>query len=313
MDRSDFRGVFVIVTTPFTDDLRLDEDGLRRTVDFCIASGATGVVATANASEVAYLSDEERRRVAQIVVEGARKKAVSVVGVSSSCAEISVNFARHAAEIGADALMAMPPCFQKPTESEIQRFYDVVAGVTDLPIVLQHFGGPGGTAMSPSLLSRILKQVPTVRFLKEETDFSSVLMSETAKLAGDALEGMMGGKAGKAMIDEFRRGACGTMPACEVTDVHVAVWHALEGGDFARAKEIFLRLLPLISFEIGYGPAIYKEVLKRRGVIDSSAFRQTGGRLLDDAAHRELDEILADLAPYMRDLKAGAPNTGRSR
>jgi 4-hydroxy-tetrahydrodipicolinate synthase len=299
MDSSDFRGVFAIVTTPFTDDLRLDERGLRDTVEFSIEAGARGVVAPANASEVAYLSDAERRRVAEIVVETAGDKVASVVGVSSSCATLSVNFARHAAEIGADALMAMPPCFQRPTESEIRAYYNTVAAVTPLPIILQHFGGPGGTPMSPALVAGLLKEVPTLRFLKEETDFSGIMITEIIRLAGTALEGVMGGKAGKEMIDEFRRGACGTMPACEVTEVHVAIWSALERSDFTRAKEIFTRLLPLISFGTSYGPPIYKEVLRRRGIISSSAFRQTGGRQLDATAHRGLDEILEDLRPYM--------------
>ena len=109
----------------------------------------------------------------------------------------------------------------------------------------------------------------------------------------------MGGKAGRALLDEHRRGACGTMPACEISDVHVALWKALEAGDGPRASEIYRLLLPLLSFEMGYGPAIYKEVLRRRGVISSGAFRQTGGRVLDASAHQELDAILTPLDALM--------------
>ena len=62
MDRTDYRGIFVIVTTPFTDDFRLDEAALERTLDFCLAAGVHGVVANALASEGFYLSEAERRR-----------------------------------------------------------------------------------------------------------------------------------------------------------------------------------------------------------------------------------------------------------
>ncbi|MGH7225691.1 MAG: hypothetical protein ACRELF_20935, partial [Gemmataceae bacterium] len=83
-------------------------------------------------------------------------------------------------------------------------------------------------------------------------------------------------------------------------DVHVALWEALEAGEERRANEIFRLLLPLLNFEIGYGPAVYKEVLRRRGVIQSSALRQTGGRVLDRLAHSELDAILSAISPIYR-------------
>ena len=67
----------------------------------------------------------------------------------------------------------------------------------------------------------------------------------------------MGGVAGRYLIDEYRRGACGTMPACEATDVHVQVWEALEAGDERRARDLFNRLLPLLNFEARM-PGVYK-------------------------------------------------------
>jgi hypothetical protein len=52
-------------------------------------------------------------------------------------------------------------------------------------------------------------------------------------------------------------------------------------------------------FETGYGTAVYKEVLHRRGVIGSAIIRQTGGRTLDADAMADLSDILADLKPLM--------------
>jgi 4-hydroxy-tetrahydrodipicolinate synthase len=161
--------------------------------------------------------------------------------------------------------------------------------------------GPGGTAMSPALMAEIVREVPTARFIKEETNYEAITASEVMALAGDALHGIMGGKAGKTFMGEHARGVGGTMPACEIADVHVALWHALEAGERTRAWEIFGRLLPLLDMESIYGPALYKEVLRRRGVIASAARRQTGARDLDAAAHDELGEILRGLEPYMLD------------
>ena len=102
LDRSTYRGIYVIVVTPFTDALGLDEAGLRATVRFCLDAGVHGLVSPANASEVGYLSDAERRRVAEIVVEEAAGRVPVVVGVSSAHARLSAAFAAHAEAIGAE-------------------------------------------------------------------------------------------------------------------------------------------------------------------------------------------------------------------
>ena len=103
------RGVYVSVPTPFDQGLAVEFEALRRVVRFNIDCGVAGVVATANGSEVSYLTDTERRRVAEVVVEEAKGRVATVVGISSSCWPISCDLAVHAEKIGADAVMAMPP------------------------------------------------------------------------------------------------------------------------------------------------------------------------------------------------------------
>jgi 4-hydroxy-tetrahydrodipicolinate synthase len=295
----DWQGVFVIVPTPFDTALELDIDSLRRTVRFCLACGVDGVVATGVASEAAFLSDAERRTVAEIVVDEARGKAATLIGASAGGAAVASALAAHAHAIGADGLMVMPPTAARATEGEILDFYRRVGGASPLPIMLQNFNGPGGTPMGARQLAALFAAVPTITHLKEETEFPGPVMSEVLGLVGDRVRGVMGGKAGIKMIDEWRRGACGTMPACEVADIHVAIWRALVAGDLARAKEVFRLLLPLLVFEGGYGAPIYKEVLFRRGVIATPAYRQTGARPLDRFAQVELADILADLGHLM--------------
>ena len=89
------------------------------------------------------------------------------------------------------------------------------------------------------------------------------------------------------------------MPACEFADIHVALWNAIEAKDEARARTIFNRLLPLLNLEQDYGMPLMKEVLKMRGVIPSSAVRQSGFRPLDDNARAEAAAIMDGLADLM--------------
>ncbi len=87
------------------------------------------------------------------------------------------------------------------------------------------------------------------------------------------------------------------MPGCHVTDVVVRLWNALEAGDRQEAKRIYGLLAPLYALEEQCRGFVYKEVLRRRGVITSARSRNAPPGGLDEHDHRALDEILNDLEP----------------
>ncbi len=107
----------------------------------------------------------------------------------------------------------------------------------------------------------------------------------------------MGAAVGRYLVEEHRRGTCGQMPGCHVTDIVVQLWDALEAGDTERTKHIYKEMSPLFHFEHQL-PGCYKEVLKRRGVIES-AYRRNGRMPLDEVSSTYLDEILRDLEPLL--------------
>lgn len=297
---SPFRGVYAIPPTPFDDEDELDERSLRRAVEFCVMAGAHGVVAPVNASEAIILTDAERLRVAEIVVEQTAGRVPVVIGVSGISSAASVLYTRHAAQIGADAVIAMPPYVKHPPASEIPGFYAEVARAgRGLPVWIQHNPGPVGTPMSPELLASMLRDIPDVAFIKEESDNAPQVISRVCALAGEHLEGIMGGMGGRFMLEEYRRGACGTMPAAEVVDALALVWNALESNDEAGARRLHTQVLPMLNYEALYTTAIYKEILVRRGVITSSRSRVPGSPVLDDENQREIDALLRDIEPLL--------------
>jgi 4-hydroxy-tetrahydrodipicolinate synthase len=291
-----FRGVFTIPVTPFNEDGAIDDDGLRRCVRFCLDAGAHGLVAGVNASEFSGLTDAERLHVAEIVVETAEHRIPVVVGVSGVSSRHAAVFAHHARRIGADAVIAMPPYVRKASSDELFEYFRVVAGQAELPVFIQNYSPPIGTPLAPAFLARLVTEIDGVDYVKEETIPPGHAITQVLALAGPALKGVMGGMAGRYLVDEYRRGACGTMPACEVTDVHVALWNALEAGEDERARVIYNRLLPLLNIEWLYGAAVYKEVLRRRGVLDSAIVRGPGLHHLDASDHLELGAILEDVS-----------------
>lgn len=289
------RGVYAIPVTPFTSSDEVDVPSLRRCVQFCLDAGVHGLVAPVNASEFSSLTDEERLRVAEVVVETTAHRVPVVIGVSGISDRHAALFSRHARKIGAEAVIAMPPYVRKAAGNEVVEYFRVVAGAAELPVFIQNFQAPVGTPLSAALMARIVREVDGVEYVKEETMPAGHVMTEVLALAGPRLKGVMGGMAGRFLMDEYRRGACGTMPACEVADVHVQLWNALEAGDEPRARGIYNRLLPLLNIEFMYSVSVYKEVLRRRGILECAAVRAAGAYPLDEADHRELDCILADV------------------
>jgi 4-hydroxy-tetrahydrodipicolinate synthase len=153
--------------------------------------------------------------------------------------------------------------------------------------------------MSAELLGRLCRELEQVKYIKEETIPSPRMVSQVRAAAGASCLGVFGGQAGQFLLDEYRRGSVGNMPACQTTDLLQAVWDLLDAGDEGGARQRFNRVLPLINYERLYGVALYKEVMYRRGVIRCRLSR-TPGKELDDDDRKELDAILADISPLFK-------------
>ncbi len=305
--KNSFRGVFAIPVTPFHEDGSLDRDSLRRCLAFTVEAGAHGVVMPVNSSEFFTLSDAERDQVVRLgveVVDGAVPLVAGITGVSAAHA---IERARQAQDVGADALMAMPPQAAVHND-DIDSYYRRLGEAVELPVFIQNNDPPAGVKIRLDLVARLLQEVPTVKYVKQETMPPGPAIGKLLQLAGTACEGVMGGMGGRYLLDEYRRGACGTMPASHFTDVYVGIWDALErsprGQDGTplisdEALERWERLLPVLLFESMYGVAAYKEVLCRRGVIATPTMRLRGRARIDGMDRMALDTIMQRLAPAL--------------
>ena len=282
------------MVTPFTTDGALDEVGLRSTVRFCVRAGARGLVGPANASEFTTLSDDERRRWLEIVVNEASGEIPVIASVTAGHPRLALALGEHAGEMGADGIMAMPPPVLHPDADGCYSYYQTLSAALNLPVCVQNFSGPVGTPMAPGLLARMCVELERVEYIKEETMPEPQRVSETIAAAGDACRGVMGGQGGIYLLNEYPRGVVGTMPACHTVDLFASVWDLLESGEQAEARSLFDRLLPLMSHERLYGVAVYKQVMVRRGIIAAPTMRAPGGSL-DRHDLDELDRILADV------------------
>lgn len=290
-----FAGIFPIVLTTFEDDGRLDLESQRRLVRFMIDSGAHGLGLFGNASEGYTLTEDERRQLLRLIVEEAAGAVPLVVSSGHTGTDAAVAISREVEAAGAAALMVLPPYYLKPDAAGVFHYFAAISRVVGIPIMVQDAPLMTQVPMGADLLARMARELPHVRMVKVEAPPTASKVSKLRELAGDDLA-LFGGLNGHFLLEELARGAVGTMPGGDMTDVFRLIWDAWHRGDRAQARARFEQALPLIRYELqpGMGVAVMKRNLFDAGVIASPAVRHpTRGLDAEDIA--EVRELRAPL------------------
>lgn len=182
MDRDsiDWSGPMPAVTTPFRDDLSLDEEAFRANVERLVAAGATGIIAAGCTGEFWALTAAEKTRLARLSVAALAGRGPAIVGAGAILAAEAIETAHAAAEAGADGVLVMPPYFAHLTRAEIVRHFQQVAEASPLPVVLYNIPGNAGKAITPEIADE-LADLDRVVAIKESggdwTEFHRTLLA----------------------------------------------------------------------------------------------------------------------------------------
>ena len=122
---ADIRGVIPILKTPFDLEDRVDEESLRREVDYCIDAGAHGL-GIAFGSEMPKLSEAERTLVARITIDQARGRVPVVMSTGCPATVLALRASREAEALGASAVMLIPPA-NGLSAAELHGYFRAVA------------------------------------------------------------------------------------------------------------------------------------------------------------------------------------------
>jgi 4-hydroxy-tetrahydrodipicolinate synthase len=266
---------------------------MERVVDFALACGADGVVFPGFASEVDELTAEERTTLLRLVVGRVDGRVPVVAGASAGTVEEAVAHSRAALAVGIDTVMIQAPRSVGAGTEAVAAFYAAIAAqVPGLTIVLQNAPAPRGSDLSPQTILEIVRDNPAIAYVKEETLPSGGPISAILAGAPSHLRGVIGGGGARYIVEEYRRGACGAMPAVELTDIHVALDRHFRAGAVEQARDLYMRSLPLLVIQANFRMLFTKHVLMRRGVLTSAAVR---ARLPKFDSH-DLEDIDAWLA-----------------
>lgn len=258
------RGLFTALITPFSEQGALSTDRLADLVEFQLSKGTEGIFLCGSTGLGPLLSVEERKLVAETVVEGAGGRVPVVVQVGCPDTQSSVELAKHAERTGADAVASFTPYYYKHGESAISRHFETVHNAVSIPLLAYNIPQFTGNNLSAKLVADLARGGVITGIKDSSRDLLHVL---------DLLEAVPEGFAVMNGTEEYglyaiMSGADGLVSggASALPEVFKPMVSAQRDGDFRRASGA-QRLISRVKGLVRQSPVpAYYAVLRARGI-----------------------------------------------
>lgn len=239
-----FDGIYTPIVTPWAEDMSLRREDLTRVIDWLIGQGVHGLISGGSTGENYAQTVAERIEIARLTVEHTAGRVPVVVGTGAMLPSDSIELARAARDMGADAILLASPPYSVPTDRENALNALAIDKAADLPIMLYNYPGRTGTMMGEEFLDRVGRSRNFCGIKESSGDINRVHL-----LARDYPHIQLGCGMDDQALEFFAWGApfwvCGGsnfLPA-----EHVALYQAcVIEGDFAKGRRIMSAMMPLM-------------------------------------------------------------------
>jgi 4-hydroxy-tetrahydrodipicolinate synthase len=288
-------GYCPIIPTPYTEDNQIDLDSLRRLTHYLADNGAQGMSPNGGDSEARHLAEDERKRALDAMLEANEGRIIVLAGCSATTTDESARLCQHAQRGGADGVFVMPPQHwagtlntEQVTDESMLAHYQSVAEGLDIPIMVHSTAN-----MDVPFFQAVLERVPTVRYIKEETNHGPKLRRYIAELGRRVT--VFG--PGLHYPAELEWGAMGVMPSCCAAYSHARVFDLWQAGKRDDARAVWNHMLPLVFWRWHTAPGeAGKWFLMHEGIYCTRYTRPEFGKLkLDEADHTEMLLVLSTM------------------
>ncbi|MEH8018304.1 4-hydroxy-tetrahydrodipicolinate synthase [Rheinheimera muenzenbergensis] len=267
-----FRGSWVALITPMTEQGQIDYAGLHRLVDFHLENGTAGLVLMGTTGEAATISFDEQLDVIRAVIAQVKGRIALVAGNGANDTAAAVAKTKALTELAIDGFLTVTPYYNKPTQKGLILHYQAVAAATDKAVLLYNVPGRTGVDMLPETVAA-LAQVDNIVGIKEATGSMTRLSQLQQQCPPDFL--LLSGD--DASAAEFMlQGGQGVISV--TTNVAPKAMAELCGyalsGDAQQTRQLDATLQALHrDLFIESNPIPTKWALKRMGLIDSDMMR----------------------------------------
>ena len=304
------KGVFVIMATPFTDDGALDLQSADRLVEFYLEEGVHGLTVLGVMGEAPKLSLEEQVEFTRHVLKRVDGRVPVIVGVSNPGMDNLETLSRTTMDKGAGGVMIAGIPGLK-TDEQVETYFRAVGDRLgeEIPICLQDYPPTTTVFISVGVVNRLIAEIPQLRMFKHEDcpgHRKLTRLRRAPETDGTRRVSILTGNNGLYVPQELARGADGIMTGFAFPGMLVDVYNLFGSGRAEEAEDLFDLYLPVLRHEqqFGFGLALRKETLRRRGAIASAKARDPGPRM-DARDHAEMDGLLGRLRKKL--IAAGCP------
>ena len=161
--------ILTAMATPLDADLEVNEAATRRLARHLVDHGSDGLVVAGTTGESATLSDEEKLRVLDAVLDEVGEDATVIAGTGSNDTAHSVHLTQAAAEHGANGVLVVTPYYNKPSRRGLKAHFEAVAAATDRPVVVYNIPARCVLNLEPDLI-RDLSEVQNIVGIKQAND-----------------------------------------------------------------------------------------------------------------------------------------------
>lgn len=299
-------GVFIISATPFSDTGALDFDSADRLVDFYIDKGVAGITILGMMGEAQKMSMEESTAFTARILRRVNDQVPVIVGVSNPGIGNLAYLSKICMEQGAAGVMVAPMAGLATNEKVIGYFDQVFAALgDDIPVCYQDYPFVTRSEISVAAFAKLVADYEQLVMLKHEDWPALNKISQVRKASGDGLRrvSILVGNGGLYLPQELARGADGAMTGFAYPEMLVKVVALHQAGEQDQAEDLFDAYLPLVRHEQqpGFGLALRKETLFRRGIISSPKVRAPGP-VLNKIDQDELTRLIARVNRNLKEI-----------
>ena len=293
-------GIYVIAATPFTETGAVDMGSVDTLADFYLDEGVHGMTVLGVMGEAPKLTDSEQIALLNRYLQRINGRVPVVVGVSNPGIDNVVSLSKASMDAGADGVMvAGIPGLR--TDEQILTYFEKLFSKLDAgtPVCLQDYPPTTTVHFSVSVINRLIEIYSDIVMFKHE-DCPGHRKLTQVRNAPEAERlrrvSILTGNGGLYIPQELRRGADGIMTGFAFPGMLVEAFDLFRDGKVDKAEDLFDLYLPLIRHEqqFGFGLALRKETLRRRGALSCPAARAPGPAM-DAIDHGELENLFLRL------------------